>query len=201
MYLGACTKGSTAEKSLVPQFYAPGIKAKKRAFCFKQPYMTYVLNNYIIPGKCTYEPIIKTDDELKEKSFEDAIKSKIRKFIGKTDKELCELFGREYNNNKAQWINLVYLMLGIKSNKAEEFEKANIVVKSICLEEDGSLVDYAKEKLNDDSLSAEQRENLEELLSDISDFQSKYGDLERLSNGEYTKGEEIWASYYNKVAH
>ncbi len=67
--------------------------------------------------------------------------------------------------------------------------------------EDGSLVDYAKEKLNDDSLSAEQRENLEELLSDISDFQSKYGDLERLSNGEYTKGEEIWASYYNKVAH
>ena len=141
MYLGACTKGSTAEKSLVPQFYAPDIKAKRRAFCFKQPYMTYVLNNYIIPGKGTYEPIIKTDDELKEKSFEDAIKSKIRKFIGKSDKELCELFGREYNNNKAQWINLVYLMLGIKSNKAEEFEKANIVVKSICLEEDGSLVE------------------------------------------------------------
>lgn len=141
MYLGACTKGSTAEKSQVSQFYAPNIKAKRRAFCFKQPYMTYVLNNYIIPGKSTFESIIKSEDELKDKSFEDIIESKILKYVGKTDKELCEFFGREYNNNKSQWINLAYLMLGIKSNKAEEFEKANIVVKSICLEEDGSLVE------------------------------------------------------------
>ncbi|MBR0518754.1 hypothetical protein IJJ97_03070, partial [bacterium] len=67
--------------------------------------------------------------------------------------------------------------------------------------EDGSIADYAKEKLNDPSLSAEQRETLEELLSDISDFESGHNDLERLSRGEYTKGEQIWASYYNKVAH
>ena len=43
MYLGACTKGSTAEKSHLPQeYYAPDIKAKKRTFCFKQSYMTTI---------------------------------------------------------------------------------------------------------------------------------------------------------------
>ncbi len=47
MYLGACTKGSTAEKSVVPQYYGERLPAKKRAFCLKTSYMTYVLNHYI----------------------------------------------------------------------------------------------------------------------------------------------------------
>lgn len=41
MYLGACTKGSTAAKSLVTQYYNQDVKAKKRAFCLKNSYMTY----------------------------------------------------------------------------------------------------------------------------------------------------------------
>ena len=47
MYLGACTKGANAEKSTVPQYYGDKIPARKRAFCFKNSYMTYVLNHYI----------------------------------------------------------------------------------------------------------------------------------------------------------
>lgn len=140
MYLGACTKGSTAEKSTVSQsYYAPDIKARKRAFCYKQPYMTYVLNNYLVPDKETHESIIKDPKELQGKTFEKYIVSKINKYAGMTDKELCELFDREYNNNKAQWIDLAYRMLGIKSNRAEEFEKAQIVVKAIRLERDGTM--------------------------------------------------------------
>lgn len=140
MYLGACTKGANAERSTVAQsYYAPGIKARKRAFCFKQSYMTYVLNTYLVPGKETYEPIIKSPDELKDRTFEEYIISKIEKYAGKSDKELCSMFDRPYNNNKAQWIDLAYRMLGIKSNKAEEFEKAQIVVKAIRLEENGSM--------------------------------------------------------------
>ena len=140
MYLGACTKGATAEKSTVPQaYYAPEIKARKRAFCFKQPYMTYVLNTFLIPNKDTYEPIVKDISELGGKTFEKYVVSKINMNSGKTDKELCEMFDREYNNNKAQWIDLSYRMLGIKSNRAEEFEKAQIVVKAIRLEENGTM--------------------------------------------------------------
>lgn len=141
-YLGACTKGATAEKSTVPQkYYAPDVKARKRAFCYKTSYMNHVLNSYMVPGKETYEAIIKSADELEGITFEELITSRVDRYIGKTDKELCELFGRDYNNNKAQWIDLTYRMLGIKSSKAEEFEKAQIVVKAIRLEEDNKMVE------------------------------------------------------------
>lgn len=145
MYLGACTKGSTAEKSVVSQYYNPNIKAKKRAFCYKNSYMTAVLNNYVVPGIKTYKPtcesIITDLKDLKNCSFIEYIESKINQNIGKTDKELCQLFGRKYNNNKAQWIDLAYRMLGIKSNRAEEFVKANIVVKAVRIEENGHMIE------------------------------------------------------------
>ena len=140
MYLGACTKGANAEKSTVPQeYYAPDIKARKRAFCYKNSYMSYVLNNYIVPKKDEQESIIKDKNELKEKTFEDIITERIGAYIGKTDKELCNIFGLEYTGNKAQWTTLAYKMLGVGSNKAEEFTKAQIVIKTISLEESGVL--------------------------------------------------------------
>lgn len=140
MYLGACTKGATAEKSTVFQsFYAPDVKARKRAFCFKTSYMTYILNNYIVAKDNREERIIKDKEQLLANSFEDVVINRINSYKGKTDKELCELFNREYNNNKAQWIDLAYRMLGIKSNAAEEFKKANVVVKAIRMEEDNKI--------------------------------------------------------------
>lgn len=138
-YLGACTKGATAEKSIVPQFYPPHTLAKKRAFCYKNSYMTYVLNEYIITGTETYESLIKDPSELANNSFAQLIVSRIDAYKGKSDKQLCEMFDREYNNNKAQWTDLTYRMLGIKSNNAAEFKKANIVVKVIRVEEDRSM--------------------------------------------------------------
>ncbi|MBF1115365.1 MAG: restriction endonuclease, partial [Solobacterium sp.] len=48
LYLGACTKGASAEKSTVPQYYGDKIPARKRNFCFKRQYMDYVLNHYIL---------------------------------------------------------------------------------------------------------------------------------------------------------
>jgi len=139
MYLGACTKGATAEKSTVPQYYAPSIPARKRAFCYKVSYMTYVLNHYIASDRVMYEPIVKDVDALKKQSFESYISGMVNQYVGKSDRELCLLFEREYNNNKAQWIELAYRMLGVKSSKAEEFEKANIVIKAIRLEENGEM--------------------------------------------------------------
>ena len=141
MYLGACTKGATAEKSTVPQsYYAPDTLARKRAFCFKTSYMTYVLNNYIASDVDTFESI-STDEELLHNSFEDIITSKIKRYVGLSDFELCRIFERQYNNNKAQWSDLAFRMLGIRSNKAEEFEKAQIVVKAVRVEEDDTIVE------------------------------------------------------------
>lgn len=141
MYLGACTKGSTAAKSWVPQYYGNHSPAKKRAFCFKVSYMTYVLNNYIVKGFKAYtaESIVKNTDLLKKQSFEEYIQKQINQYEGKSDIELSRMFEREYNKNKAQWTNLAYRMLGIKSNRAAEFLKANIVVKVLKINEKGIL--------------------------------------------------------------
>lgn len=139
LYLGACTKGATAEKSTVPQYYGDKIPAKKRNFCFKRQYMDYVLNHYILKKNNAIESILKSNEFNQNKSFEEQILNMINMHAGKTDKELCELYAREYNNNKAQWSDLAYKMLGIKGNHAEEFIKANIVVKSIRLEQNGTM--------------------------------------------------------------
>lgn len=162
MYLGACTKGSTAEKSMVPQYYGDNILAKKRAFCFKNSYMTYVLNHYIV-GKTSDNSILKNVETLKEKSFEEILNDIVEKYVGKSDKELCKKFGREYNNNKAQWNDLTCRILGIRDEHADEFEKANIKVKTIRIEKNDTIrenmsfppfkfMDLAKEEYENSSL-------------------------------------------------
>lgn len=141
MYLGACTKGSTAEKSIVPQYYNKDIPARKRAFCYKVSYMTSVLNNYILKDENQFEPIIKNVRDLKNQTFTEYIVRKINSYIGYTDRSLCLIFHRDYNNNKSQWYDLVFRMLGIKSNNALEFHKANIVVKAIRINSNGKIVE------------------------------------------------------------
>ena len=162
MYLGACTKGSTAKKSIVPQFYGDKLPAKKRAFCLKNSYMTYVLNHYIA-GKDTNDSIVKNVEELKKKSFSDILKEIVNKYIGMSDKELCKIFHREYNDNKAQWNDLAFKILGVRNEHADEFEKANIRVKTIRINENNSIrenmsfstfkfMDIANEEFDDSDL-------------------------------------------------
>ena len=78
-YLGACTKGSTAQNSWREQYYGSHIPAKKRAFCLKNSYMTHVLQDYVLTHKLENESIIKNIDELKHLSFEQIIINKINK--------------------------------------------------------------------------------------------------------------------------
>lgn len=127
LYLGAATKAATS-KDRREQPFSDEL-AKPRAFAFKNSYMTYVLNNYIVPGKNTYEPIIK---DSVEESFEDYVINKINAYMGYTVQTLCDEFGvpSEKKPKNLEAI-LAYRILGIKGNKAEEFEKANIVVKTI----------------------------------------------------------------------
>lgn len=130
LYLGAATKSSDSSVTRKQPFSDE--PAKPRAFCFKNSYMTYVLNNYIVPGKETYEPIIKEDLYV---DFETFIKDKISEFKGYTVAALCERFGIDVSKKpKNLEAMIAYRILGIKGNKAEEFVKANIVTKTIRIE-------------------------------------------------------------------
>ena len=136
MYLGACTKGSTTEKSTVPQYYGSHTPAMKRAFCFKNSYMTYVLNHYVI-GNENDEKIIKDANEIAEKSFGEILMERLNAYKGVLDTALAEKYCINIEN-KGYRALIAYAMLGIKGNHAEEFIKANIEVKTIRLNRFGT---------------------------------------------------------------
>lgn len=166
LYLGACTKGKTAKSSYRPQYYGNHIPSKKRNFCLKQSYMDIVLHNYVMKGEMPGEKIIKNG--LGNQTFESYVLNKINLHIGLSDRLLCDYYDREYNNNKAQWNDLTYRMLGIKGNQAEEFKKANIVVKTIRIEENG---------LNKESMSFPSFK-FQELMNETWDTSSIYNYFE-----------------------
>ncbi len=127
LYLSAAPKAATSKDRRRQPF--SNEPAKPRAFAFKASYMTYVLNNYIVPGKKTYEPIITT--EITD-SFEDYVVEKINAYKNHTINTLCREFHVDHPNGiKNLGALLVYRILGIRGNHAEEFVKANIVVKTI----------------------------------------------------------------------
>jgi DNA mismatch repair endonuclease MutH len=127
MYLGAATKASTSKDRRSQPFSS--IPAKPRAFAFKSSYMTYVLNNYIVTGKQTYEPIVK---DIEIDSFEEYVIDRVNSFRGSSVEELSLKYkvdiAKPPKNLESM---LAFRILGISGNHAEEFEKANIVVKTI----------------------------------------------------------------------
>lgn len=135
LYLEACTKSSKSTDR-TSQPYS-NEKAKPRAFAFKSSYMTYILNNYIIPGKTTYESIL---SDISTVSFEDYVIKQISKYKDCTQSELCKYFDISFDKKpKNLGAMLAYRMLGIKGNKAEEFEKSGIVIKTIRIEKNNKI--------------------------------------------------------------
>lgn len=145
-YLGAATKGATAESSLVEQYYPHleedgtlvHIKAKKRAFSFKRQYMDYVLHHYLMGEPDDAESIVSTED-LDRSSFTQHVHDLIASHFGKTDREIAREYDLPYTGNKAQWTSLVYRMLGIRGNHAKEFKKAGISVRVVRIEENNNI--------------------------------------------------------------
>ena len=135
LYLGACTKGANAQKSIVSQYYGDHIPAKKRAFCLKISYMTYVLNNYVV-GHNAIDSIIKDTEEISKQSFNGLLMGRLQKYSGMRDDVLATQFGVNMVN-KGYRARLAFAMLGVNGNKAEEFQKANIEVKTIRLDKNG----------------------------------------------------------------
>ncbi len=129
LYLGAAPKGATSSDRRAQP--CNDELAKPRAFAFKNSYMTFILNNYIVTRKKTYETILKAPIEV---TFEEYITEKINSYNGYSIEDLIKEFNVKYKNRpKNIGSILVYKILGIKGNHAEEFEKAGIVIKTIRL--------------------------------------------------------------------
>jgi len=136
-YLGACTKGSTAEKSLRNQPFND-VKAKQRAYSLKQGYVNHIIANIAQEEQAVYGKIL-TQESIFEHlpSIEEIVISKFEPFYGKTSIEIEEHFNLELNRRaKSYFANLTNAILGLElGQKIEEFEKADIQVKTIRLKE------------------------------------------------------------------
>lgn len=160
MYLGACTKGENSS-SLRSQPFS-SIKAMQRAFCFKTSYMTQLVRKYIGNYE-NVESILKNTSD----SFDSFVNNIVNKYKGKTTKELMSLFNIE---SDAKSINnmIICRMFNINSDlrNTDEFLKANIIPKTIRVEEDGRIkesmsfpafrfMDLVNQNWNDSDLKVE----------------------------------------------
>lgn len=137
LYLGAATKSSDSSKR-TEQPYSD-IKAKPRAFSYKNSYMNHILNCYISQGIETYEPIVQKGEHFDD--FEGLVISKIDAYRGKSVTELCQIFKIDITKKRPKNLEsmLAFRMLGVKGNQAEEFAKANVVVKTIRIKANGKI--------------------------------------------------------------
>lgn len=171
LYLGACTKGSTALKSRRTQPFS-NEKAQQRAFSLKSKYLNFIIekslkgdyaltklddeylqfleddiNTFNEPKSGygnlfdTHEAIIKdVNDYKKGQTFEDVIIEKFSKYYGYSEKELKDKFDLNVNlRAKNKSYVFAKAILGISKDKIEEFEKAEIELKTIKLEATGTL--------------------------------------------------------------
>jgi DNA mismatch repair protein MutH len=136
-YLGACTKGSTALKSFRNQPFN-NEQAKQRAYSLKQGYVNHIIANIAQEETAVYGKIIDRPEILdKVQSLEEIVILKFYPFYGKSANKIEQELGLDLNQNaKSYFANLTNAILGLKlGQKIEEFEKADIQVKTIRLKE------------------------------------------------------------------
>jgi len=141
IYLGACTKGSTSEKSFRKQPFSDEL-AKQRAFSLKRSYLNTIYNS--LNGSIEYDSIL-SESELDEGSFDDLIVRKIEPYFSLSVKDIQSRLGLELNQHSKNYFSsisnrIIKRILGVSEEKfIEEFEKASITIKSIRVEENGRI--------------------------------------------------------------
>ena len=136
-YLGACTKGSTALKSLRDQPFNKK-KAKQRAYSLKQGYVNHIIATIAEKEPEVYGKIIERPEVLEiARSIEEVVILRFQPYYGKTAEQIEHELGLELNPKaKSYFANLSNKILGLEiDQKIEEFEKADVIVKTIRLKE------------------------------------------------------------------
>jgi DNA mismatch repair protein MutH len=134
-YLGACTKGKNA-LSVRKQPFSE-IPAKQRAYSLKQGYVNHIIASIANEATGVYGKLIPTVAVAKKQTIEEIVVSKFKPYYGMTIDQIIAKTGVELNTRaKSFYANLTKAILGIELDKEiEEFEKAEIIVKTVRLKE------------------------------------------------------------------
>jgi len=143
-YLGACTKGANADSTRKQPF--SNIAVKIRAYSLKQGYVNHIIASIANESLGTYGKLIPSLELAKSHSIEEIINAKFTHLIGQTDSQLVEKFkldGFKSNikNFHSKITNAIFKVPKNKNidNYIEEFDKAEIVVKTIRVNENNSI--------------------------------------------------------------
>ena len=131
-YLGACPKGQNS-KDVVAQPYS-SILAMKRAFCFKTSYMRAIYNQIL--------DLSQTVSISRNGNFEEEIKRAFAPYIGKSleyiiNNNHIKLSRSIKHFNKKVIDEFIKCKFGAYPSGLEEFQKANITVKTIVVNSKG----------------------------------------------------------------
>jgi DNA mismatch repair protein MutH len=127
-YLGACRRGSGKEDEALKKQSGSDVGAKSRAFSFKQNFLSK-----LVQGHSKKEVALGIGKGV---TFEEAVKSKFAPFLGKTVKEISEELNYFTKAKSEKWL-LAKRILARGGQKIEEFEKAEIQLKTVSLSKSG----------------------------------------------------------------
>ncbi|KHO38481.1 DNA mismatch repair protein MutH [Clostridium tetani] len=140
MYLGACTKGSTAEKSKRKQPNS-NILAQQRAFSYKRSYVDCIIEELLQEEKLRkYKPIKALSDE--SLIFDEKIYNVFNSMLQKSILDIMKMYSINRERKAKNFIRLVIddvckVIFGDKLDNFDEFRKANIEIKTILLKPNG----------------------------------------------------------------
>ena len=140
-YLGACTKGATANSTRSQPFSE--IRAKQRAFSLKQGYVNHIIASIADDRTGFYGKLIKSPEEIRNRTIEEIVIDKFRNYYGLNVEEISEKTGvaLDFNDAKNFYSMVTHAILNIELEKEiEEFEKANIMIKTIRVESSGNII-------------------------------------------------------------
>jgi DNA mismatch repair protein MutH len=133
-YLGACTKGATANTTRKQPF--SDILAKQRAYSLKQGYVNHIIATIANEADGIYGKLMPSVEVAQKQTIEEIVIAKFKPYIGQTVDQILAKTGVKINTQaKSFHANLTKAVLGIELNKEiEEFEKADIIVKTVRLQ-------------------------------------------------------------------
>jgi len=143
-YLGACTKGANSSSVRKQPFST--ILAKQRAYSLKQGYVNHIIASIANEPTEAYGKLITSAAVAKKHTIEEIVISKFEHYYGKNIEQLVDVFLLNFINKKSkQYFSLVSKAILNKilevpldknaTNYLEEFDKAEIQIKTVRLKE------------------------------------------------------------------
>lgn len=213
-YLGACTKGANAGSvRMQPNNTLP---AKQRAYSLKQGYVNHIIASIAENTDEIYGKLITSTKDAKRKTIEQIVISKFKPYYGKNVSEIISSKELQHLKLTAKnfHANLTKAVLGIELKKEiEEFKKADIIVKTVRLSENGlpeediSFPSFKYTELVDETWDESKFKEILEHKFLFVFFQFEYGELVlkrvkfwNMPYKDMLDAEKVWAKAKKVVA-